>query len=143
MGEKKRINFGKFVRTRLDGCICFRLPFDWLALGSKATPDEDVIAKKSPETSVPVQSEGKTPLAFPVGSNRCIDEELERKREMALVCACGKGVNSGVRDTKPLEEQVVQKSRKLLLILKKSGRQESQGATINNLTTYSPNVGGF
>lgn len=133
VGDEKRISFRKFVRARLEGCTWLRLPFHWPALGCKATSDGNVVPKKSQETPVLVQSQEKTPLAFTVGNNSCTGEELERKRETALGCACGKGFNSGdQRLTKPLERQVVQKSRKLLLMFRKSGRSGISGSHCGN-----------
>lgn len=79
----------------MEGCIWFKLPFQWLALGSKSTPDGNMVAKKGPEAPVLLQGQEEPPLAFHVGSNCCIGEGLERKREMALQHACGKGFNSG------------------------------------------------
>lgn len=129
----KRVSFRKFVRARLEGCTWLRLPFHWPALGCKATSDGNVVPKKSQETPVLVQSQEKTPLAFTVGNNSCTGEELERKRETALGCACGKGFNSGdQRLTKPLERQVVQRSRKLLLMFRKSGRSGISGSHCGN-----------
>lgn len=109
-----------------------RLSFHWPARGFKATPDGNMAPKKSQETPVLELSQKKTPLAFTVGSNHYIGgirEESERKRETALGCACRKGFNSGdLRLKKPLEEQVVQRSRKLLPMFKKSGRAGISGS---------------
>ena len=53
----------------------------------------------------------------------CISENLERKVETALGCSTGKEFN--IRDkrfTKPVEEWIAQRPKKLLLIFRKSGR---------------------